>query len=80
MTRLSCHRFRFSLQQRLVKTGAGLVKHARHYLGALDGGSSDEAVVCEHVGVDSGAASSDGVARAGAVGNSVPRPVGHGGI
>jgi hypothetical protein len=52
--RLSCHRFRYSLQQRLVKRGARLVKHARYYLVAFGGGSSDEAVVCEHVGADSG--------------------------
>ena len=41
---------------------------------ALGGGSSDEAVVCQHAGADSWAAGSDGVARAGAVGNSIPRP------
>src|SRR5712692_5932445 len=40
---------------------------------ALGGGSSDEAVVCQHAGADSWAAGSDGVARVGAVGNSIPR-------
>jgi hypothetical protein len=68
------------LQQRLIKTGAQLVKHARCYLGAHGGGSSDEAVACEHVGANSGAASSDRVTRAGAVGNSISKPMGNVGI
>jgi hypothetical protein len=47
---------------------------------ALGGGSSDETVVCQHVGADSGAACPDRVARVGAVGNSIPRPPGPGGV
>jgi hypothetical protein len=31
------------------------------------------AVVCQHVGADSGAAGSYGIARAGAIGKSIPR-------
>lgn len=40
---------------------------------ALCGESSDAAVVCQHVGADSGAAGSYGIARAGAIGKSIPR-------
>jgi hypothetical protein len=50
------------------------------FLVAPDGGPSDEAVVCERVGANSGSASSDGIARAEEVGNSIPRPVRYGGV
>ena len=56
-----------SLQQRLVKTGGRLIKHARYYwllLVAAGGEPSDAAVVCRHAAEDRGAAVAGGMRRA----------------
>ncbi len=45
-----------SLQQRLVKTGGRLVKHARYYWLLVGGEPSDEAAVWEYGAADRGAA------------------------
>ena len=51
-----------SLQQRLVKTGGRLVKHARYYW-LLLAEPSDEAALQEYGAADRGAVAGDGIAR-----------------
>ena len=51
-----------SLQQRLVKTGGRLVKHARYSLAPPGGRSSDQAAVRRHAAEDLGAASAGRIA------------------
>ena len=41
-----------SLQQRLVKTGGRLIKHARYYLVVVSGEPPEAAAVCQHAGTD----------------------------
>jgi hypothetical protein len=52
-----------SLQQRLVKTGGRLVKHARYYLVAAGGRTSDAAAVRCDAGPDRAAADTHGIDR-----------------
>jgi hypothetical protein len=53
-----------SLQQRLVKTGGRLVKHARLLLAVVGGEPSDAAALWEHGETDSGAAAASRVTKA----------------
>jgi hypothetical protein len=50
-----------NLQQRLVKTGGRLIKHARHLLVAAGGESSDAAAVWRHAAKDYDAAGASGI-------------------
>ena len=58
-----------SLQQRLVKTGGRLVKHARYLLAPAGGRASDPAAVRRHVAEDLGAAGAGRLTRG--TGNAV---------
>jgi Transposase DDE domain group 1 len=50
-----------SLQRRLVKTGGRLIKHARYYLVAAGGESSDTANIWRHAAEDRSAAGTGGI-------------------
>ena len=68
-----------SLQQRLVKTGGRLVKHARYYwllLAPAGGRTSDPAAVLRHVAADLGAAGAGRLTR-GPCDAATWRPNGH---
>ena len=58
--RYECPKATECLQQRLVKTGGRLIKHARLLLAAFSREPSDVAAVCRHAAEDRGAAVAGG--------------------